>query len=171
MELLLPPSDRPFAVVHPGASVQERRWPAERFAAVADTLADEGFDIVLTGVAAEREIIERVRVNMRHDALDLSGQTDLGTLGALVSRARLVICNDTGISHVAAALRTPSVVISSGENPARWAPINRRLHRVLCSAGTVAVAEAIHEALQLLDANGLHSCRAGGLQTRLLTAS
>jgi ADP-heptose:LPS heptosyltransferase len=157
LELLLPPSGRPFVVVHPGASVAERRWPAERFAAVADGLAEDGFDIVLTGVAAEREIIERVAVKMSHDALDLSGQTDLGTLGALVARAALVICNDTGISHVAAALKTPSVVISTGDNPARWAPINGRLHRVLCRASGVAAEEVIQQALQLIEADELHS--------------
>jgi len=150
LDLLFQTND-PFVVVHAGASVADRRWPAERFAAVADKLAGAGLDVVLTGVARERVVIERVSSAMRHEAFDLCGRTDLGTLGALVSRAALVVCNDTGISHVAAALQTPSVVISTGDNPARWAPIDRRLHRVLCHDGGVATSEVIHAAMQLLD--------------------
>jgi ADP-heptose:LPS heptosyltransferase len=149
LDALLPSADRPLAVVHPGASVTARQWPAERFTAVADKLANAGFAIVLTGVAGERITVERVASNMRHEVLDLCSLTDLGALGALVSRAQLLICNDTGISHIAAALQTPSVVISTGDNPARWAPINRRLHRVLCHPVGVAPDDAIEAAMQL----------------------
>jgi ADP-heptose:LPS heptosyltransferase len=141
-----------FAIVHPGASVAERRWPAEKFAAVADRLADRGRQIVLTGVPSERAIAERVASHMQRAPLNLVGKTDLGSLGALVARADLLICNDTGISHVAAALQTPSVVISTGNNPARWAPKNQRLHRVLCRAGGVTLDEVCREAIDLLRA-------------------
>jgi ADP-heptose:LPS heptosyltransferase len=55
----------------------------------------------------------------------------LWTLGALIESARLLVCNDTGVSHVAAALGTPSVVVSLGAEVARWAPLDARLHRVL----------------------------------------
>ena len=70
---------------------------------------------------------------MREPALDLAGPTTLGALGAVVARARLVVCNDTGISHIAAATSTPSVVIACGSDPRRWAPLNRELHRVLAA--------------------------------------
>jgi ADP-heptose:LPS heptosyltransferase len=138
--------EAPYVVVHPGASVEHRRWPAERFAAVADTIADLGFDIVLTGVRSEQAIVRRVSALMHHSRIDLCGQTDLGTLGALVSQAVLVVCNDTGISHVAAAVKTPSVVISTGNNPARWAPANARLHRVLCRDNGVTIDDVLHAA-------------------------
>src|SRR5258708_2241364 len=52
-------------------------------------------------------------------------------LAALVGRSRLVVCNDTGLSHVAAAMRTPSVVIASGSDTHRWAPLDHERHRVL----------------------------------------
>jgi ADP-heptose:LPS heptosyltransferase len=135
-------ADRPYAIVHPGASVPERRWPAERFAAVADMLARRGLAIVLTGVASEARLAQDVMRQMRHPAINLAGQTKLGALAALVSCATVVVCNDTGISHIAAALETPSVVISTGDNPARWSPTNRALHRVLCRPEGVSIDEA-----------------------------
>jgi ADP-heptose:LPS heptosyltransferase len=141
---------RRFVVVHPGASVPARRWPLERFAAIADALADAGFAVALSGVASERALTARLAGLMRHRAIDLAGHTDLGTLGALVAKAALVVCNDTGISHVAAATETPSVVISTGENPARWSPANRRLHRVMCRAEGVEVDAVRRAALSLI---------------------
>jgi len=143
-------ADRPYAIVHPGASMAERRWPTECFAAVADMLARRGLSIVLTGVAGEVPIVQEVIRQMRQRAICLAGQTTLGTLAALVSYAAVVVCNDTGISHVAAALKTPSVVISTGDNPARWSPTSRSLHRVLCRAEGVSVEEAIVAANALL---------------------
>jgi ADP-heptose:LPS heptosyltransferase len=68
---------------------------------------------------------------MRVDAEDLTGETTLGALAALVARVPLVVCNDTGLSHVAAALRTPSVVVACGSDTARWAPADGVRHRVL----------------------------------------
>lgn len=122
---------QPFAVVHPGAQLPSRRWPAARFAAVADALAEAGVGIVLTGSAAEAPLVRAVAQAMRHPALDLAGRTSLWGLGAVVERASLVLSNDTGVSHVAAALGTPSVVVASGSDVARWAPADTTLHRVL----------------------------------------
>ncbi|MFO1268303.1 MAG: glycosyltransferase family 9 protein [Rubrivivax sp.] len=67
-------------------------------------------------------------------AANLCGRPSLWTLAALVERADLVVCNDTGISHLVAALKRPSVVVSSGGDAARWAPRDHRLHRVLAGA-------------------------------------
>ncbi len=123
--------DDALVCVHPGAQLPSRRWPPERFAAVADALADRGARIVLTGTPGEAAITAAVRARMRAPALDLAGRTDLFGLGALVERARLVVCNDTGVLHVAAALGTPSVAVSSGADVARWAPLDAARHRVL----------------------------------------
>jgi ADP-heptose:LPS heptosyltransferase len=121
----------PYVCVHPGAQLPSRRWPPERFAAVADDLAGCGLAVVLTGTQGEAALVAQVERAMRRPAVDLAGRTTLWTLGALVERARLVVCNDTGISHIAAALGTPSVVVSSGADVERWAPIDRRRHTVL----------------------------------------
>jgi ADP-heptose:LPS heptosyltransferase len=122
---------RNYAVIHPGSQLPSRRWPAERFAQVGDALAAEGLRVVLTGTIDERFLTKQVQQLMREPAVDLAGRTTLGGLAALIGRARLLVCNDTGVSHIAAALRTPSVVVACGSDPKRWAPLNRELHRVL----------------------------------------
>jgi ADP-heptose:LPS heptosyltransferase len=120
-----------YAVIHPGSQLASRRWPAERFATVADALAAQGLKIVLTGTSAEAGLIARVKRCMRAGATDLGGLTTLGGLAALVARARVVVANDTGISHIAAAVKAPSVIVASGSDARRWAPLDRQLHRVL----------------------------------------
>lgn len=120
-----------YAVVHAGAQLASRRWPPERFARVADALAAEGLQVVLTGTLDEAPIVDAVGAAMRAPALSLAGLTTLGGLAALVARARLVVANDTGISHIAAAMMTPSVIVASGSDVRRWAPLERRRHRVL----------------------------------------
>ena len=123
--------DARYVCVHPGARYPSRRWPAARFAAVGDALAARGLRVLVTGTAAEVPLAREIGSAMRHEALDYTGRTTLGTLAALVAGARLVICNDTGISHVAAAVRTPSVVISSGADAERWRPPDAQRHRTL----------------------------------------
>ncbi|HYX64263.1 MAG TPA: glycosyltransferase family 9 protein [Burkholderiales bacterium] len=120
-----------YAVLHPGSQLASRRWPAERFGEVGDALAAEGLQIVLTGTAGEANLTQRISFEMREPAIDLAGRTTLGSLAAVIARARLLVCNDTGVSHIAAATRTPSVVVACGSDPGRWAPLDRELHRVL----------------------------------------
>lgn len=129
--LLQDNSNVPLACVHVGAQLPSRRWLPERFAAVADQLVSMGLRVVLTGTPDEAELVRKVKGLMRADALDLSGRTTLWTLGALIARAHLLVCNDTGVQHIAAALGTPSVAISSGAEVARWAPLDATRHRVL----------------------------------------
>ncbi|HET9085240.1 MAG TPA: glycosyltransferase family 9 protein, partial [Candidatus Limnocylindrales bacterium] len=120
-----------YAVVHPGASHPPRRWPPEKFAAVADHLATAGLEIVITGSASERAVAAEVVERMQELALDLSGQTSLGALGVLVRDAALLLANDTGVSHVAAGVRTPSVILFSEADPLRWAPLDETRHVAL----------------------------------------
>jgi ADP-heptose:LPS heptosyltransferase len=128
---LLPDDGRPWACLHPGAQLPSRRWRPERFAALGDQLADSGLAVLVTGTATEAPLADAVCRLMRHPARSLAGRTSLWTLGALLEGARLLVCNDTGVSHVAAALGTPSVVVSLGADVSRWAPADRQRHRVL----------------------------------------
>ena len=120
-----------FVCIHPGARYPSRRWPPERFAAVADALADRGLQVLVTGATDERPLAEAVIRRMRHAAIDYTGFTTLGTFAALVTRARLVVSNDTGMAHVAAAVHAPSVVVSSGADAARWRALDESRHRTL----------------------------------------
>jgi len=121
----------PYVCVHAGARFRSRRWPTERFAAAADALFAGGVRIVLTGTAGEAPLTRAVADAMQSPVTDLTGRLTLGTLAAVVKGATLVLCNDTGLSHVAAAVGTRSVVVASGSEVARWAPQEAERHRVL----------------------------------------
>ncbi|SAK56712.1 glycosyltransferase family 9 protein [Caballeronia ptereochthonis] len=120
-----------LVLVHPGAQLPSRRWPVERFGEVARALSNAGCRVAVTGSASEAPLTVRVTGDAGAHAIDLAGRTSLGALAALVAKARLIVCNDTGLSHVAAAMRTPSVVIASGSDTRRWAPLDHARHRVL----------------------------------------
>lgn len=123
-----------YACVHVGARWPSRRWPAERFAALADDLAAQGLRVLLTGSEEERALVDRAAAAMHRPAWNLCGRTDLWTLAALLARARVLVCNDTGVSHLAVAVGCPSLVLSCGSEVARWAPLDRQRHRVLWQA-------------------------------------
>lgn len=134
---LPPPQPSPVpgaAVVHPGAAAPARRWPPDRFAAVAHALAERGSTVVITGSAGERalglEVAGRAGLS---EAAVLAGRTGLGELAALIADASLVVCGDTGVGHLATAFGTPSVLLFGPTPPDRWGPPHSEhsRHRVL----------------------------------------
>jgi ADP-heptose:LPS heptosyltransferase len=158
LELARPetPSAAPGAVVvHPGSTAAERRWPAERFGAVAAALAAAGHRVLVTGTAGEADLADTARTaaGLPPEA-SLAGRLDLAGLAALVADAALVVSGDTGVAHLASAYRTPSVVIFGPTSPALWGPPADGPHRVLWRAsGTglhdIAAAEVTEAALGL----------------------
>jgi ADP-heptose:LPS heptosyltransferase len=120
--------DEPYVVVHPGATAPTRRWLPERFAAVTDALAADGARIVLTGVRSEAAVTAAVAGAMAAPVVDLTGRTTLGGLAAVLARARLLVGNDTGTAHLAAALAVPSVTVFQAGDLARWAAEDRGRH-------------------------------------------
>jgi len=136
-DLLLPPPQVPSpapgaVIVHPGAASASRRWPPERFAAVARRLAAAGEDVRVTGSASETGLADRVRraAGLPPDAL-LAGRTDLASLAAVVASARLLVAGDTGIAHLATAFGTASVLLFGPTPPHRWGPGRSGPHTVL----------------------------------------
>jgi ADP-heptose:LPS heptosyltransferase len=129
-----PQLETDYVCLHPGASTADRRWSLRSFAQVGDALAAQGRQIVLTGTMAEQALTHAVAEHMRFPVIDLAGKTSLGGLAALLHRSQLLICNDTGVSHLAAALQVRSVVIFTNSDPQRWAPLDRQRHQVVqCS--------------------------------------
>lgn len=127
---------QPYVVVHVGATAPSRRYPPERFAAAADAVAiASGHCIVFTGNLAEQPLIERARAAMRRPSVSLAGQLDLGQFGALLAGARVLVSNNTGPVHIAAALGTPVVVLYAQTNPQHtpWrVPARVLYHDVAC---------------------------------------
>jgi ADP-heptose:LPS heptosyltransferase len=139
-----------YICVHPGASTESRRWSLDQFAAIADDVAQQGLQVVLTGVAHERELVESAARTMQSPSINLAGRTSLGALAALLHGARLLLCNDTGVSHLASALQVPSVVIFSDSDVQRWAPLDRQRHRALVRPGGVSVEMVLAAVNELL---------------------
>jgi ADP-heptose:LPS heptosyltransferase len=121
-----------YICIHPGARDPRRRWPAANFAAIGDALAATGHTILITGSEDEGALTAAVAEQMQSPAIDLvehAGQTTIGEMAALIHRSQLLLSNDTGVSHIAAALNVPSVIIFSNySDPGRWAPLDQSLH-------------------------------------------
>lgn len=126
------PAEADPVVVHPGAAYGSRRWPPDRFAAVARCLAERGERVVITGGPAERRLAEWVadRAGLDRSTV-LAGATDLTELAGLVAAARLVVCGDTGVAHLATAFGAPSVLLFGPTPPRWWGPRIGGPHRVL----------------------------------------
>ncbi len=138
-----------YAVIHPGARSLARRWPTAWFAAVADGLAERGLHVVLTATAEEAYLTADVVSQMKSHAIDLAGQTSLGTLAALLTGSRLLVSNDTGIAHLADALKLPSVILFTASDPNRWAPLDHKLHRQVAWA-TAAIPQVVLDEVDAL---------------------
>jgi ADP-heptose:LPS heptosyltransferase len=139
LELPAPgPSPVPGAtVVHPGAASAARRWPAERWAAVARAEREAGRRVVVTGSAAERPLAQEVvRAAGIGDAAVLAGRTGLLELAAVVAGAGLVLSGDTGVAHLATAFCVPSVVLFGPTPPSEWGPPPERGLHVALHRGT-----------------------------------
>lgn len=164
-------ADTPYVVLHAGASSASRRYPPERFGEVASHIAAQlRCPVLLTGGLEERETVQRVtsatRASMRRYLCDLSGLLTLGQLAALLERAAVLVSNNTGPVHIAAALGTPVVDLYALTNPQHtpWQTPSRVLfhdvdcrwcYRSVCPEGHhacllgVPAAEVAEAALQL----------------------
>ena len=112
----------PYVVLHPGSSDPSRRWPAAGFAAVASAAAKRGVGSVMTGVADEQGLGMEVAALSSVAPVDLIGRTTLRQSAAVAAGALGVVTNDTGMSHLAAAVGVPAIVVFHAPDHRRWLP-------------------------------------------------
>jgi ADP-heptose:LPS heptosyltransferase len=143
LERLQSSPERGRVVIHPGATDPRRRWPAERFGAVARMAADDGFRVLVIGDHSEKELAEAVVEHAvgrgaagnpppqtRPQVESLAGQLGLGELAALLADCSVVVANDSGPRHLAQALGAPTVGVFWTGNAINAGPLGRSLHRI-----------------------------------------
>lgn len=124
---------REWIVVHPGASAASRRYPVEQYVEALRPLARRT-QILITGGANEHELVRALAARVP-GAIALAGVLSVGALGCVLARASLLIANNTGPAHIAAAVGTPVVVLYALTNPQHtpWQTPHRVLsHDVPC---------------------------------------
>ena len=124
--------ERPYVVIHTGADDIRRVWPPIKFAEVADSLIEKGYEVVLTGSPKEEGVIASVMDAMRYPAIPCTS-LNLAGLAALLQKSTLAISNDTGPLHLARAVGAPTVGIYWTPNVLNWGPLSRSRHRVAIS--------------------------------------
>lgn len=147
--------ERPWVAIHPGATAPSRRYAPEGFAAVARSLAAEDrLPIVFVGTEAERELVAAIRAAIGAPSHSLVGSLDLAELAALLSLATILIANNSGPVHLAAAVGTPVVDLYALTNPQHtpWGVAHRVLsHDVPCKYCYKSVCpEGHHNCLRLI---------------------
>ncbi len=162
----------PFIVLHPAANWAHKRWPAERFSALGDRLLTErSVMVVVTGGRDDVALADSVRTVMRQPVCMLAGRTSLRVLAACLEQAQLVVSNDTGVLHIAAALHRPLLALYGPTSPFLTGPLGDShsisvLHHPDCcpsipcyapeqpphpGMSSISVDEAARAAMQLLD--------------------
>lgn len=103
-----------------------KRWPAESYATLADRFIEEtGARVLLVGARDELSVSREVSGRMRHEPIVLTGETDLAQLTAILSLIDLLVTNDTGPAHIAAALERPVLVIFGPTDPRTTRPFSK----------------------------------------------
>ena len=137
-ETLLASLAGPFVALFPGASIAERRWGAERFRGVAESLAARGIPVVVLG--GEGDVAEGDLVLQGVRGLNLAGSTTLAETAAVIARSALLLSGDSGVLHIAVGLGIPTVSLFGPGIEAKWGPKGEGdlvlNHRLACSPCT-----------------------------------
>jgi len=142
-----------YAVLVPGSAHKDKRWCVERFAAVADKISgDFGLSVVAVGTEHEKELIQRLNDYAKVRTVSLAGRTNIKELVELLRLAKVVISNDTGPGHIAAALDVPSIMVFGRSNPARVAPYGK--------GGFVAAVDAFDRGAAINSSDPRHDIKA-----------
>ncbi|KPJ59370.1 MAG: hypothetical protein AMJ46_11585 [Latescibacteria bacterium DG_63] len=136
---------RVVVAVHPGAGKKKNRWPVSGFAHVASELhGTHGAQIVVMGGPSDQEVVDAVLKELKFSPVVLTGQS-IGRIAAVIKKLSLLICNDTGVLHVAASVGCPTLALFGPTDPRWWAPL----------AGCVRALRAPHSQIEHLDAQSV----------------
>jgi heptosyltransferase-2 len=117
----------PVLALCPGAEYgPAKRWPAEYFAETAQWALDQGWEVWLFGSGKDVEVTQQIDALTGHRCLDLGGKTSLGEAIDLMSLARAVVTNDSGLMHVAAALGLPQLSLFGSSDPHHTPPMSAK---------------------------------------------
>lgn len=147
-----PPVPAGAVILHPGAASGARRWPGRQFSDVAAALGDEGTDVVVTAGPGEERLAEAIAFGAVSRRVRVWAPGSVVELSAGLARASAIVVGDTGVGHLATALRVPGVHLYGPSDPAVWGPVDDRarrrvLHPVLFGDPTDPHARATHPAL------------------------
>ncbi len=144
-------------VMAPGSRSHLKRWPAERFASVADQLIDRmGTEVLFVGEGEDQSVVQAVLKGMKHPATDLSGGTHLQELFRLLTQVNLVVTNDNACLHAAEMVGTPAVAIFGPTDEKKYGPRSPRSvvvrRHLVCAPCERALCPYDHECLKGLEA-------------------
>jgi len=140
--------ERVILGVHPGAGGPQKRWPAERFARVAENLAcTYGCKVVVTGSQVDVEAVQDFMQKVGCEAAQAPTNLTVARLCALIQRFSILLCNDCGPMHIAAALRVPVIAVFGPSSPQLWGPYPRDPRQVIAAAGDGKVESVTTEAV------------------------
>lgn len=129
MRSAIPEHPGKLIAIMPGAAFgSAKRWPPENFIKTAAGLRKHNYRIILLGSASEQATCLEIAKTLGPDTINLAGQTDIEHLAAALSLCDLVIANDSGGAHLAAAVKTPVIVIFGATDPAKTAPYSETAH-------------------------------------------
>lgn len=154
--------DEPWLVLHAGVSEEKRRYPANEYITACRSLIRQGYKIVLSGSGSERGYVDKIAHPLSGAAINIAGKLSIAELIALIAGAPVLISNNTGPVHIAAAVGTPVVVLYAMTNPQHtpWQVLNRVLYfevrpelrtknRLLQSFSGVSTPRATPRAIEL----------------------
>ena len=126
-----------YAVIHPGAGKVQNIWPPERFAEVADSLAEKGIGSVAVRGPVDDVFFSRFLGSCRVPPQVISCPT-VGFLGALMRGAAVSVCNDTGVAHIAGAVGARCAEVFGPTDPRRWKPVSDTVKAVVPPDGDIS---------------------------------
>ncbi len=139
--LLAPLGERPIVAIHPGASMPQRHWGADRYATLAQKIAEAGHPVVILGGPTDGRAASAIADALaEYPHVNLAGRCGLSVAAAVVAQAAVYVSADTGVLHLAYGVGTPTVHLFGSGVLEKWGPPGRRFHTiesgVVCSPCT-----------------------------------